>query len=270
MAKDVHYTDPSRQSDLPDYDPEAAAEYVSNLQPIKEQKRKSKRSKIILLLVFLLAALGAAGYFFFLKPGEPAQEAPQTQQPAQSQEPQAVASETYRSADLNLSFDYPNNWKVDESTQGLITVTSPVTKLKDVNGGQMDAKVVVTFLNTGSEVPAFEGAASATAATDSEKIAYDSPTQNQREQTYLSFASFGGGGLDAVFITGDSGYQKDQFIPESDIKKSDPIISVKFYSCSDAECGGEGAGSYTVSVEEWSANPTLQAALAILKSLKVE
>lgn len=267
---DVHYTDPSRQSEPPEYDDKAAAEYVSNLEPIKERKRKSKRNKIIFAVVLLLAAAGAGVYFLLLKPKEPAQT-PQTAQPAQTeQEPSVVESAKYESTDLNLSFDYPENWKIDDAIEGLITVTSPVTKLKDVNGEQMDAKAVVTILSRGSEVPAFEGSSTAAAIQDSEKITYDSPSQSQREETYLSFAAFGSAGLDTVFITGDNGYQKDQLIPESDIKKSDPIISVKFFGCSDGECAGEGSGPYTAAVDEWSANQMLQAALAVLKSLRIE
>ncbi|MGH9856625.1 MAG: hypothetical protein ACRD4B_02155, partial [Acidobacteriota bacterium] len=255
MAKDVHYTDPSRNTELPDYDPEAAADYVSKLEPIKERKAKSKRNKIILIVGLLLLAAGAAAYFLFLKSEKSENQAPQTTQQTQTEEqPQIVESEKYESTDLNLSFEYPTNWKIDDSTQGLLTVSSPVTKLTDVNGEQSDAKVVVTFLSSGSEVPAFEDGTSATAVMDSEKITYDSPSQSQREQTFISFAGFGSSGLDDVFVTGDSGYQKDQIIPEADIKKIEPIISVRFYSCSDAECTGEGAGQYTIELDEWSSN----------------
>lgn len=269
MAKDVHYTDPSRQADLPEYDEAAAADYVSNLQPIKDQKKKSKRNKIIFVVVLSLIIVGAAAYFFLLKP-EPKQQTVQTSQPVQNQEQtEVVGTEKYSSTSLRLSFDYPKNWKLDDATQGLVKVESPVTKLSDINGESSDAKVVVTFLSAGSEVPAFEEA-SATAMIDSEKITYDSPSQNQRKQTYLSFAGFGAAGLDAVFITGDAGYQKEQIIPESDIKKIEPIISVTFYKCVDAVCGGEAAGAYTIAVDEWKSDSMLQAAQAMLESLRVE
>lgn len=271
MAKDVHYIDPSRHSDHSDYDPKAAADYVKNLKPVKEQKRRSKRNKIILASVLLVVAVGSAGYWLFLKPNPHEQKAPQTtQSPQIEDQPQVVESTKYSSTDLSLSFDYPKNWKIDDSTKGLIRVESPATKLADTSGNQADAKVVVTFLSTGSEVPAFEGRTSATAVMDSEKITYDSPSQSQRQQTYLSFAGFGSGRLDAVFITGDSGYQKDQFIPESDVKKIDPIVSVQAYTCADTGCAGQNAAPYAVAVNEWSANRMFQAALAILKSLRVE
>lgn len=271
MAADVHYTDPSRQTEPPALDEQSTADYVNNLQPIKNQKKKSKRNKIILITLIALAVASAAVYFFVLKKDEPQQPAQQTTSQEQVQEQPVVAeTEMYSSQDLNLSFDYPKNWKIIDDTEGLIKAESPVVKLADVNGEMMDGKVVVTFLSAGSEVPAFEGAASATAAQDSEKITYDSPSPNQREQTYLTFASFGGGGLDAVFITGDSGYTKDQIIPESDVKKIEPIISVRFYSCADGQCAGEGSGSYAISLKEWSENINTQAAVALLKSLRVE
>lgn len=269
---DVHYTDPSRQTEPPSIDEQSTTDYVSSLQPIKDQKKKSKRNIILITILLILAIAGAAAYFFVLKADEPEQLAPQTSEQAQSEQQQPVVAETetYSSQDLNLSFDYPKNWKIEDATQGMITVTSPVVKLADLNGETSDGKVVVTFLSAGSEVPAFDGATSALATRDSEKITYNSPSPGQREQTYLTFASFGGNGLGAVFITGDSGYTEGQLIPESDVKKIEPIISVWFYSCADAQCVDEGSGAYTISTDEWSSNGTTQAVLKLLKSLKVQ
>lgn len=270
MTKEVHYTDPSRRSDLPEYDNEAAAEYVSNLQPVKDDRRRKKRNRILAMMLLMLVVLGVAGYFLFQKTDTPnQQQAPQTAQPQQT-DGQAITTkiEEFVSQDMNLSFEYPGSWSVDDSTKGLVKVDSSVTKLTDINGEQSDAKAIITFLSTGSEVPGF-GESSATATRDSEKIAYSSPSQSQRAKTYLSFAAFGRSGLDAVFVTGDSGYQTGQLIPESDIKKGDPIISVTFYGCDDAACAGEGSGAYTIRTDEWESNETLQAIQNLLKSLRV-
>ncbi len=271
MAKDIHYTDPSRQSGVLEYDNETAAEYVNSLQPIKDGRRRKKRNRILAVVLFLAVTCGVAGYFFLLKPDKPDQrQGPQTAPPQPVEEQVQIAKpKKFVSQDMNLSFEYPGNWNVDDSMQGLIQVESPVVKLADGNGEQSDAKVVVSFLSTGSEVPGF-GESSATATRDSEKITYSAPSQNQRAKTYLSFAAFGRSGIDAVFITGDNGYQTDQLIPESDIKKGDPIISVTFNSCDDADCGGEGSGAYTIQPDEWDGNEALQAVQALLKSLRVE
>jgi len=272
---DVHYTDPSKESELPPYDDQAAADYVSNLQPIKDQKQKKRRNKLILLIVVLVLAAGAAAaYFLVLKKDKPTQQAPQTtQQTPVDTQPQIAKTEKYSSTDLALSFDHPNNWQINDSTQGLVKVDSPLLKLKDVNGQQVDARIVVTFLSAGSEVPRFSGdgaARSATAVQDSAKITYAAPSQNQREQTYLSFADFGTNGLDAVFVTGDSGYKKDQNIPEGDIKKIEPIISVTFVKCKDTECGPERSEALTLTPAEWASSSMLQAAQDILESLSVQ
>lgn len=264
---DVHYTDPSRQSDLPEYDEENVEEYVNDLQPIKDRRRKTKRNRIILLVVILLAAASAAAWFFLIRDEKAQNPATQTTQPEQTTvDSQPAQLENYTSSDLNISFDYPGNWELDDTTEGRLTVTSPVAKLADFNGEQVDGKVVVSFLKTGSNVPAFEGGSSATSVIDSDKMTYDAPTQNQRKQTFLSFAGFGAAGLDAVFITGDAGYQEGQLIPESDIQKIEPIISVRFYRCQGSEC----KDSHTLGTGEWSVNQTILSAHAILKSLKVE
>ncbi|HTE22617.1 MAG TPA: hypothetical protein VK674_06275 [Candidatus Limnocylindria bacterium] len=272
---DVHYTDPSKESELPPYDDQAAADYVSNLQPIKDQKQKKRRNKLILLIIVLvLVAGGAAAYFLVIKKDKPTQQAPQTTQPAPTEtQPEIAKTEKHTSSDLALSFDYPGNWQINDSTQGLVKVESPLVKLKDVDNQPVDAKVVVTLLSAGSEVPGFSGdggARSATAVQDSKKITYTSPSQNQREQTYLSFADFGRNGLDAVFITGDSGYKKDQNIPEGDIKKIEPIISVTFVKCQDTECSAERSELFALAPAEWTGNRMLQAAQDLLESLSIQ
>ena len=68
----------------------------------------------------------------------------------------------------------------------------------------------------------------------SEKIKYSNPTSVQRAETYLTFVQYSttarGEGIDALYITGDNGYQKDQYIPKTDMINLDPVIVVSFES----------------------------------------
>lgn len=271
MAKEVHYTDPSQQSERPEYDNEAAVDYVNNLEHIQNERHRKKRSRVLMVTLLAVLTIGALGYLyakqFDISAQQPESQSVQTVKPDTSE--QVAKSERFTSKDMSLSFDYPGNWSVDDSAKGLIRVESPVVKLADINGESSDSKVVLMIMSKNSEVPGF-GDTGATAVRDSEKLTYTSPSQNQRAKTFLSFAGFGRSGLDAVFVTGDSGYQQGQSIPEDDIKNSDPIISVSFYSCDDAKCADEGSGAYTIKVDEWESSDTLQAVQNILKSVRVE
>lgn len=260
---EVHYTDPSKQSQLPDIDeePVSTAEYVQNLQPIKDQKRKSKRNWIIALVLLLLAGAGAAVYLLVLN--KPTEEPVATDQPtAQTEQPVAeIEAKTYTSDDLGVSFEHLSTWTVDDETQGMVTVSSPTAKLTKADGQEVDGKVVVTFLSTGSEVPVFEDTQGLGALLDSERITYESPAPGQREQTFISFGGLSTSGIDVVFVTGNNGYKKGQMIPEADIKKVDPIIGVMFYDATGT--------AIAIQAESWSANEAAQAALSLIKSLKV-
>ncbi len=271
MDKDIHYIDPSHQRERSEYDEETAAKYVSDLQPIKEGRRRKRRKRLFILALLTLLALVTAGYFMFVRTdNKHVAQSPQAggEQAVPAPQPSSQIKE-YTSDSMNLAFSYPGDWKIDDSTRGLIKVESPIIKLADLNRDQADAKVVVTFLSSGSEVPGF-GDSGAIAVKDSEKLAYAAPSQNQRAETYLSFAGFAGRGLNGVFVTGDSGYKIDQLIPESDVKKGDPIITVMFYSCSNSGCTEEESDMYTIDPAEWSTDKNLQAAYELLVSLRVD
>jgi hypothetical protein len=266
-AKDVQYTDPSRQGSQPS-DPEldnddgqAASKFVSGLASVQEQRRKSKRNKNILIILVAVTALAAGGYFLFLKKApsqpEPSQQADQSQT---EQTQQTAPTEEYNSTDLQLALDYPGDWVVDDSEQGLLVITSPSVKIGDSNGVEVDAKVVFTIISAGSDVTGFVGTGGL-AVAQSEKITYVQPTQNQREQTYVTLVSFDGTALDVAYITGDSGYQKDQDVPKGDVAKIEPIISVTFQ-----DTAGEPV---RISAGQWGTHPALVAAADIIKSLKI-
>lgn len=271
MASGVHYTNPDSQKELPEYDEATAAQYVNGLKPIQDRRQKRRRVKLLAAVLALMGLLVTVGYFVFLRSGgEPVQQTPQAASERSSSEPEApTALKEFSSQDMKLSFSHPVDWSVKEADQESIAIESPIVKLADMSGDMQDAKVVVLMLSSGSDVPGFEGGG-AIAVKDSEKLAYSSPLQDQRAETYLSFGGFGGRALNAVFVTGDSGYQSGQLIPESDVKKGDPVITVMFYACQDSECSINDDRMYAIDPAEWSTNATLQAAYELLVSLRVE
>ena len=113
-----------------------------------------------------------------------------------------------------------------------MSVKSPKTiSLKDASGASFSGQIILTIQSQGAKPSQFN-AGNATGVRDSIKIAYTSPTPTQRANTYLSFlqyaSSSGNGVLDAVYITGDKGYQKGQTVPLTDIQLTDPLITLSF------------------------------------------
>lgn len=191
--------------------------------------------------------------------------------PVAVQTPTQTKTKDYTSSTFNLSLSYPQDWGVLEPGNGKLTVTSPVLQLKNMNGKSVAARVVVTIQNKPTGLPEFKNG-SAVAPIDSEKISYTHPTSTQRAQTYLSFLSYAttkGNGLDAIFVTGDNGYQKGQAIPESDVLQTNPLITVSFLQCADAACSSGGT-ALTLSGTAWSDTAVSQPVKTILTSLVLQ
>lgn len=269
MPRDAHDIDPGHRYEADGYDELVTSRYVSNLQPIKDSRRRKRRVRLFMLTLAVSAITAGAVYVMFFRPED--RPVPTTTSPSTEQAPTAASPtglKDYVSSDQKLRFSHPANWQVDDSQAGLVTVESPVVKLADLGGNQSDAKIVVSLLHPGSDMTGRED--DAVAVRDSEKLVYDLPSQNQRAETYISFAGIGTRALSMIFVSGDSGYQTGQYIPALDIKKGDPIITAAFYTCSDSRCADGGGGSYDISPEEWSANEALLVVCDILSSLRVE
>jgi len=177
----------------------------------------------------------------------------------------------YTSQTFNLSLSYPQTWGVLEPGNGKLTVTSPVMQLKNMSGKAVNARIVATIQNKPTGLPEFKNG-SAVAALDSEKISYTHPTSTQRAQTYISFLSYAttkGNGLDAIFVTGDNGYQKAQAIPESDVLQTNPLITVSFLQCADTACSSGGT-ALTLTANTWSDAAVSQPIKTILTSLVLQ
>lgn len=268
-----------------DYDP-ARGDHVDHLndttppppqpKPPKQHK-KHKRWPWILLLVVLLAAGAAAYYWFTVRkaaaPAKPATASQQTDSTAQSSSTgtplaQSTATKHYDSSNYLLGLDYPDTWSVADAATKL-TVTSPAFTLTDADGKQVSTHAQVVIRSRQTTLAEFSGG-NGVAALQSQKLTYKKPTQNQRAQTYLTFVRYANSpaGLDALYITGDNGYQAGQSVPMSDIVQTDPLISVIFLQCNAADCSGSPTALH-ISADVWNNKPLNAQVSSVLESLAI-
>lgn len=263
---------PEHQPEVSDYDraSQSTADFIHNIGPIKEARRKRRHHRIILLVLVVIVALGAVGYgvYSYLNRStepEPAQETERVDRPEDM-----VSLQTFSSRELGVRLEHPSDWTVDESVADQVSLVSTVTELPDSNGGNSPAKGVVTVRANDGTLPGFE-ADSATAARDSIKFSYESPSQIQRAETYLSFLSQEGAGtMNAIYISGDFGYEADAVVSKDDMLHVDPTVSIRFYACQDDVCNIEESNTMAIQPEVWEDNRQLQAAFGILKSLHIQ
>lgn len=252
----------------------SVADYVENSTPVRKEKGKRRKKSIFIVIALVLVAGGAAAYFLT----KPKKTAEMTQAPAQTtQAPEAelvTSTENFVSPSFRLSFDHPTNWKVDEipasaDTSAEIVVRSPTIKLKDAEGKEVSAQVMLRIRPKSNKLTDIAEGANIVALRPSEKISYSQPSSQQRGETFLTYLQHTGAGLDAVYITGDNGYEKEAFVPKTDLVQSDPIISVSFLNCSDLACNAEAASALSISDTEWEENKFIQQAKTILQSLNI-
>ena len=271
---------PSHDSPAPPHEPDdyeaashSTADYAKFMPQLKPQKKWPRVVGWVLLALIALAVLGAGGYW--LANRKPAVKPAESQQHTNSQSSSKITSSTkpYTSNNLNLSFNYPENWTVADSGSGKLTVTSPVMQLTDASGQSQTGEIILTIQNESSaDFSAFKQG-NAVAVLNSQKITYAKPTSTQRADTYISFLQYastaGGGALDGVYITGNAGYQKGQAIPEVDITKVDPVVTVTFAKCANTGCSGSTM-PLSISSSMWS-NASFSAPIGdMLKSLAIQ
>jgi hypothetical protein len=247
--------------------PESTADYANYQKPEKPKLVKTpsikapsfnyKKPLKFLLILIVVAALAGIVYmvFFKAKPAKAPTKTSTNNTVSQSDNSTATATKHYDSSNFNLGFDYPEDWKVNDADgSGILTVTSPAMQLKDASGQSVTGQIIMEIRDKTQKLTEFDKG-SATAARDSEKIAYTKPSQTQRASTYISFLSYASsttsGGFNGIYITGDNGYQKDQTVPAVDISKVDPIIDIVFNKCADEKCSVKGA-PMSVSTSSWA------------------
>jgi hypothetical protein len=232
---------------------------------------------LLLIAVLAAGAAGAAWYFWLRK--EPKAASSTSQQSTTQAKPGAAPAteesapevESYSSPAFLLEFEPPKTWKVTEGADNKLTAVSPVMQLMTVAGSKQAGQIVFTVQRKQSSLPDFT-AGNALAIRDSEKIDYKKPSQTQRASTYLSFLNFAASkskGLDALYITGDNGYLKDQYIPQADVTKGDLLFTLTFRACDDEQCAKPGK-PLTLPAGSWNDSAFAKPLRTMLQSITVQ
>ncbi|HSX06320.1 MAG TPA: hypothetical protein VLG92_01205 [Candidatus Saccharimonadia bacterium] len=234
-----------------------------------EQNGKSKRFwKVVLGLLVLIMAAGAAYWFGSQRAAVPAKK-PVGQTSQHSQTTQNVIAPTthYDSTIYAIGIDYPNNWVTSDTAQKL-TITSPNIAMQ-ATSGQTTGHITVTIQNQQTTLVSFP-TAGATASLASDKLTYKQPTAVQRAQTYLSYLGYTSGNeLDALYLTGDNGYQQSQTIPMTDVVKGNPLVSVTFSTCGVSYCTKGTPTPVALKATSWQNASFRTTVLNILQSLTI-
>jgi Tfp pilus assembly protein PilE len=267
-------TPPEEPDTEPEYNPRARLDYLHTVNPPKK-KRLWLRILIVVIVLALLAGGAVYAYPRYIKkkpaPVTTKQSTTQASQAAKPAEDK-ITTKHFDSSNFNLGFEYPEDWVVNDNTEtARLTVTSPATSMKTASGTTELVRNVVTIAAKGQNLTPFDKG-SALAVRASEKIKYTNPTSAQRAETYLSFIQYSttsaGSTFDGVYITGDNGYQKDQYIPKADMAGRDPLIVVNFERCTDSKCSGTPA-SISLPSTIWDDDSFKNPILTLLKSISV-
>jgi hypothetical protein len=252
-------------------DRQARIAYLKSLAPSPSPK---KRWWLWLLIVLVILLLAGAVWFYMSKKTKDQSTAqkPQTQnQQKEAEETPTTETKHHDSPTFALGFDYPADWTVTE-TDGRLTAVSKTMKLKTAGGQSLNGRIQVLIQPKQSTIKEFSKG-NGVAILDSEKISYTKPTQTQRAQTYLSFVNYSGStetGIDALYITGDIGYQKDQAVPMVDIVRVDPLITASFVQCPNEACSGATA-PLTLDASSWKEKVVLSSAIkTVLTTLSIQ
>ena len=258
----------------------AIREHRARVEALRQSMPAPKHRKwpyVVSAIIAVLALGGVAYWYFALRqpseqpqpsvPATPATPRPQTG-PTQ---PEPLSTKPYTSSAFGMSFTYPDTWTVKEENT-LITVTAPPEKRQNAAGQAITGKTVITFNHKGQNLAAFD-AGNAVAVRTSEKMKYTNPTQAQRAETYLTFAQYAAttttGALDAIYVTGNYGYQKYQAIPKVDLMNADPLISVTFVRCSDDACQGPVSPT-AIQASAWDSESFKRSVLTTLQSISID
>jgi hypothetical protein len=258
-------------------------ERIDYLRNLRESDRKPKKKKggkkwlAVLLVLLLLGGLAGGGYWYMThKNTAPAASAPQAQKPTQQSAPAApqqnaaASLKDYQSTSFPVSLKYPSDWTVSDTAPKL-TITSTKQTFTNAAGKQVSGQVIVMIRPKQKALPEFKAGAAA-AVMDSKKVNYTQPAAGQRGSTYLSYLQYAStttkGALDGIYVTGNSGYQKTQTVPQADVVRVDPLIDVYFVECPNDTCAPNAAAT-SVESAAWSASPLSKTVEDILMSLSI-
>lgn len=262
----------TNEANNPVSEPAASADYA-HLLPPKGQRSKTKKLMTAVFAVLAVVLAGAGIYWQFLR-DEPA--------PVPAAQPAGVEvstpendtffseeTKTYTSSTFSLSVEHPADWVVNDEATDHFTITSPSVELPEADS----VRVVLTVRSKAAPLPGFD-AGNAIAIRASELLTYANPSSVQRGQTHLSFLQYAEtsatDAMDALFITGDTGYLEGQAVPKADLVPVEPIISITFeQNCSGELCGDTDLPLVGVPVSLWDDENFSQPLKDMLQSLSI-
>jgi hypothetical protein len=247
---------------------EEAVDYKQYMPALKPEHKLIRRMIKTVVLLIVVAGFGTAAYVFGSHYNASKSTASVKATTTSSVSKVTPPTEMYSSTNQNLTFVYPTDWKVQE-TSTIIAATSPTMKLTNYTRSLVTGRVLFQIRAPGVALSEFSAGA-ATAVLNSQIIDYATPASGQRASTYISFlnyASSKGTGIDGVYVSGNTGYQTGQTAPESDIQAVDPVVSVTFEQCTNKTCSS--TKPLTIATKSWSTKDFSNPLLAMIESLSI-
>jgi hypothetical protein len=243
--------------------------------PVKRRKPGSRKKFAIIAAAAVLVLAGAGGFAYWRFGSGAADDAQhasdQEQTEDENTEPQmdpAEAAQTvvFSSEELNLEFTHRRDWTVTESDdKTTITVTSPRISYQTADGNVPSSQGVFTLkIGVGVSSAAQQTINSAEAVEESEVVAYEDPTDEQRFYTNLSYAGQDGN-FNFLIVTGSTEYQ-----PGDPLANTLPLGS-SYYLLG----GGYGADPDdafdfdAISPQHMRHSPVFEQAVAFIQSLRI-
>ena len=262
-------------------------EYSAGQTPIEPPKRSWRAPILIAGAVAVVLLAGGAAYWFVAlrqtKAPEIATTTPTTAQvqPSVPDDTSAQGSSLQyvsNGKDLNLSFTYPAGWTVSPPSNSnqadqQIIVTSPLVSMVSASNQSATGRVVVS-IRPGTAALSELAGDKATAGQASSQIAYSKPTSSQHQYPYLTFIHLSGGtnsagAFEEVMITGVTSFAKDQAVTSLSLSQLDPIISARFYTCSDQTCTAANSAALSITNSTWLNNSATSQTLAMFQSIQI-
>jgi hypothetical protein len=155
-----------------------------------------------------------------------------------------------------------------------LILQSPAEELLITPNQLVKGKITMTIQNLPpATIPGYQSG-NATAVLGSQLITYTNPTATQRASTYISFLHYAtststpASNIDAIYITGNSGYQLNQYIPLADIQAVSPVVGITFSRCANAACSTSGPAT-SITSTTWNTTSFSGTLLTLLKSLSI-
>jgi len=266
--------------------PKDDSNYVEPLYYKKSKRRDRMPSRLIFISVGVVVFAAAVGASYLLVKGNKTSKSPISHSTSKTSVPAAptvtaTSTPQYVSngTDLNLSFNYPSSWTVsppsnDNTSDGTITVSSPLSSMASASGTNATGKIIVE-VRPGNMAINELNANTPIEALASTQIAYSAPTAKQYSYPYLSYIHFSNGSaktagvFEEVIITGGQSFTANESLSASYLSGLDPIITASFYLCSTTACTGSGETPLSITDSTWQSTQIFQQVLTLLKSFKL-